>query len=49
MYDKVGFQGAYLVLGLVALSFTVLSVFTLSGMGPLDAIRSFGRPKEKLA
>ncbi|MCT4704028.1 MFS transporter [Enterobacteriaceae bacterium H20N1] len=49
MYDKVGFHGAYLVLGLVALSFTLLSVFTLSGMGPLQALRSFGKQDEKLA
>lgn len=49
MYDKVGFHGAYLVLGLVALSFTVLSVFTLSGIGPLEALRSFGKQSEKLA
>ena len=40
MYDRVGFHGAYLALGLVALTFTLISVFTLSGMGPLEAIRS---------
>ncbi|WP_435930143.1 MFS transporter [Dryocola sp. BD613] len=49
MYDKVGFHGAYLALGLVALSFTLLSVFTLSGMGPLQALRACGRQDEKLA
>ncbi|NIY46364.1 MFS transporter [Cedecea colo] len=49
MYDRIGFHGAYLVLGLVALSFTVLSVFTLSGMGPLEALRAFGKQDEKLA
>ncbi len=49
MYDKIGFHGAYLVLGLVALSFTVLSAFTLSGMGPLQALRSFSKQSEKLA
>jgi OHS family lactose permease-like MFS transporter len=31
MYESIGFQGAYLVLGLVALGFTLISVFTLSG------------------
>lgn len=30
MYESMGFKGAYLVLGLIALSFTVLSLFTLS-------------------
>ncbi len=34
MYESIGFQGAYLVLGLIALSFTLISVFTLSGPGP---------------
>lgn len=33
------FQGAYLVLGLVALGFTLISVFTLSGPGPLSLLR----------
>jgi OHS family lactose permease-like MFS transporter len=36
MYESIGFQGAYLVLGLVALGFTLISVFTLSGPGPLS-------------
>ncbi len=31
MYDTVGFKSAYLLLGSVALIFTVLSMFTLSG------------------
>lgn len=31
--------GAYLVLGLVALGFTLISVFTLSGPGPLSLLR----------
>lgn len=43
MYETMGFHGAYLVLGCVALTFTVISIFTLSGTGPLDAIRSFGK------
>lgn len=30
MYDSIGFHGAYLVLGLIALLFTLLSLFTLS-------------------
>ncbi|WP_167875845.1 MFS transporter, partial [Klebsiella pneumoniae] len=36
---SIGFQGAYLVLGLVALGFTLISVFTLSGPGPLSLLR----------
>ena len=39
MYESIGFQGAYLVLGCIALAFTLLSVFTLSGPGPLTALR----------
>ncbi|UIL54402.1 MULTISPECIES: MFS transporter [Pantoea] len=39
MYDRVGFHGAYLVLGLTALLFTFISVFTLSGKGVLVALR----------
>ncbi|HAZ6918562.1 MFS transporter [Escherichia coli O25b:H4] len=39
MYESIGFQGAYLVLGLVALGFTLISVFTLSGPGPLSLLR----------
>ncbi|MDT8552994.1 MFS transporter [Escherichia coli] len=38
-YESIGFQGAYLVLGLVALGFTLISVFTLSGPGPLSLLR----------
>ncbi|WP_162629445.1 MFS transporter, partial [Klebsiella pneumoniae] len=38
MYESIGFQGAYLVLGLVA-GFTLISVFTLSGPGPLSLLR----------
>lgn len=30
MYQNIGFKGAYLVLGLIALCFTLLSLFTLS-------------------
>lgn len=30
MYDSIGFHGAYLVLGLIALLFTLLSLFTLT-------------------
>ncbi|MFQ1016263.1 MFS transporter [Gilliamella sp. BG7] len=36
MYVKIGFEGAYLILGLIALSFTLISSFTLSGSGPWD-------------
>ncbi len=39
MYESIGFQGAYLVPGCIALAFTLLSVFTLSGPGPLTALR----------
>ena len=39
MYESIGFQGAYLVLGLVALGFTLISVFTLSGPGPFSLLR----------
>jgi OHS family lactose permease-like MFS transporter len=38
---SIGFQGAYLVLGIIALSFTLISVFTLSGPGPFS--RSFAQ------
>lgn len=34
MYEKIGFQGAYIVLGLIALVFTLISAVTLSGTGP---------------
>jgi OHS family lactose permease-like MFS transporter len=39
MYEKVGFQGTYLILGLIALTFTLISVFTLSGRVPLSAFK----------
>lgn len=39
MYEKIGFQGAYLVLGLIALVFTLISAATLSGAGPLAVMR----------
>lgn len=35
MYDKVGYHGTYLILGCIALIFTLISCFTLSGKGPL--------------
>ena len=38
-YIGVFLVGAYLVLGLVALGFTLISVFTLSGPGPLSLLR----------
>ena len=40
MYDRIGFHGTYLILGLVALTFTVISAFTLSGRGPLQAFKT---------
>ena len=36
MYESIGFKGAYLVLGIIALSFTLISVFTLSGAKPFS-------------
>jgi OHS family lactose permease-like MFS transporter len=39
MYESIGFHGAYLVLGIIALTFTLISVFTLSGPGPLSLLR----------
>ncbi len=36
MYESIGFQGAYLVLGMIALSFTAISIFTLSGAKPFS-------------
>ena len=38
MYESIGFV-ALTVLGLVALGFTLISVFTLSGPGPLSLLR----------
>ena len=38
MYESIGF-GRLPVLGLVALGFTLISVFTLSGPGPLSLLR----------
>ena len=31
MYDRIGFNNTYMILGVIALAFTVLSVFTLTG------------------
>lgn len=39
MYDTVGFKGAYFLLGSIALVFTIISIFTLSGKG-LSIIRN---------
>lgn len=39
MYESIGFQGFYLVLGLVPLGDPLISVFTLSGPGPLSLLR----------
>ena len=39
MYVKIGFEGAYLVLGFIAFSFTLISSFTLSGCGPWDVFK----------
>ncbi|QHM77451.1 Lactose permease [Mixta theicola] len=49
MYDSMGFHGAYLVLGLIAFSFTLISLFTLSGEGPLSLMRARSRNKAKPA
>lgn len=44
MYDTLGFEGAYLLLGSVALVFTVISIFTLSSNKeqPIDRIPAQG-------
>ncbi len=39
MYESIGFGALTRVLGLVALGFTLISVFTLSGPGPLSLLR----------
>ena len=39
MYVKIGFEGAYLVLGFIAFTFTLLSSFTLSGRGPWNVVK----------
>lgn len=39
MYEAIGFRETYLVLGLIAAVFTFISVFTLSGSGPLDLLK----------
>ncbi|QHM73248.1 MFS transporter [Mixta intestinalis] len=49
MYDSMGFHGAYLVLGLIAFSFTLISLFTLSGEGPLSLMRAHSKNKAKPA
>lgn len=49
MYDSMGFHGAYLVLGMIALCFTLISVFTLSGAGPLTALRARDKKAVKAA
>ncbi|CNE12982.1 galactoside permease [Yersinia rohdei] len=36
MYDRIGFSHTYFILGSIALSFTLLSAFTLSGKGVFD-------------
>lgn len=39
MYDVMGFRETYLILGLIAATFTFISVFTLSGVGPLGLLK----------
>ena len=34
LYDRIGFSQTYMILGLIALTFTVISAFTLSGRAP---------------
>lgn len=36
MYDTVGFKSAYLLLGMIALTFTIISIFTLSSKKSLN-------------
>lgn len=40
MYDAVGFSQAYLVLGLITMSFTVISFFTLSGAAHVSVLKT---------
>ncbi|MBS0850010.1 MFS transporter [Citrobacter sp. JGM124] len=44
MYERIGFQGGYLVLGLIALVFTLISAFTLSDKGPLSLLQRNAAP-----
>ncbi|KAA8998905.1 MFS transporter [Affinibrenneria salicis] len=39
LYDAFGFQQTYLFLGLIVLTFTVISAFTLTGQGVLENMR----------
>jgi hypothetical protein len=48
MYDTVGFHQAYLILGCITLSFTVISLFTLKGGKTLLPARHNTRPPESL-
>ncbi|MGL5949749.1 MAG: MFS transporter [Aeromonas sp.] len=39
MYESMGFRETYLVLCMITAGFTFLSLFTLSGKGPLDLLK----------
>jgi OHS family lactose permease-like MFS transporter len=39
MYDRIGFQDTYLILGSIVLSITVVSAFTLSSHRPGVALK----------
>ncbi|OCL19683.1 MFS transporter [Gilliamella sp. wkB171] len=47
MYVKIGYEGTYLVLGAIALSFTLISSFTLSGRGPWDIFKNLNGEQNK--
>ncbi|MFQ9622159.1 MAG: MFS transporter [Enterobacteriaceae bacterium] len=44
--DTVGFHQAYLILGCITLSFTVISLFTLKGKNPCSRPQHNARPPE---
>jgi MFS transporter, OHS family, lactose permease len=40
MYDRIGFQDTYLILGCFVLAMTVLSAFTLSGTPLINPLKN---------
>ncbi|MFE8149915.1 MFS transporter [Brenneria goodwinii] len=48
MYDHMGFQDTYMVLGVIVLAFTVISAFTLSGHGVVESIRSYFKSDKQI-
>ncbi|WP_458259403.1 MFS transporter [Aeromonas caviae] len=49
MYEVMGFRETYLVLGIIAATFTFISIFTLSGMGPLGLLKGRTMVSKKAA